>query len=896
MFQIVALIIGVIALVIIGIGVIIGVLNGFKRSLASLISVVIAAVAATVITLTLCNPSSSLVQMLIGYATDAVSSLGELAGEIVAIGELVSLVTNYASMIIAPFFFLIVFALIALIVSVILNAIISFIPILRRKSRKNPKAVLPKLAYHFGGMIVGAVTGLLVALLAIFPVVGVASIAEDAVCKVPDEVFDKLGLSETLDALPIDIKSEHKVMQYFDFVGSGFLFDTFSSVSVDGERISLRQEMGVIADIALNVLDLDFNAQGLNDSHVEVAKNAVKDLDRSVMLRGAVAGVVSALSQNESIVTPELVNSNEMLTPIIEELLLVVSTTDKDTVIADLTTVVDVAGIVVESNILNESDYNAILAKIGDGLVSDLLIAVTANSRMHPVADEITVLSIRVLATELGVLADENERYDNLMQSVAAVLNDSRQLAADERRVKMIEDLDTVMDNYGVKIEGEALENVVDGLVADFGDKTNVSETDVTEFFMIYNVANEGTDIVASAGNGLTNLADEDSSVVIGEDGTITIGGVTLKSYTADNYRESTAYKMGQEGVNIGDASTLDAASNMKSTLLTAADIVASLGSYSDCEDVAAECEKIGAVFSEMVNVISKMDSEEFDATNMIGGIGAVLDIMVDTEIFGTEASAGIITMVLQSDTVVDTIGLSKSDMTEFANNINNFASDREGGYAEATNTIANTLNTITTATDKNASNEDKTNATANMIHGINKDNAELITSMITGDMLGNFGALNDKADLISSSLKSLIYNMAEYKEGNPDEESVNREAEAVTLVISLAIAGSNDDSIFNETAEDGVEVMEGVVGMDVDTFIAKMLDSVVVTETVSDTVDEAEEPNPYGITYGSEKERENVAEAIEKYYAEHAVGNDEELKEKLYDVAFLMDVEVELN
>ena len=113
MFQIVALIIGVIALVIIGIGVIIGVLNGFKRSLASLISVVIAAVAATVITLTLCNPSSSLVQMLIGYATDAVSSLGELAGEIVAIGELVSLVTNYASMIIAPFFFLIVFAPIA---------------------------------------------------------------------------------------------------------------------------------------------------------------------------------------------------------------------------------------------------------------------------------------------------------------------------------------------------------------------------------------------------------------------------------------------------------------------------------------------------------------------------------------------------------------------------------------------------------------------------------------------------------------------------------------------------------------------------------------------------------------------------------------------------------------
>lgn len=896
MFQIVALIIGVIALIIVAVGVIIGVVNGLKRSLASLISVVIAALASTVITLFLCDPSSSLMQMLLGYATDAVSSLGELAGEIVAIDELVSLVANYASMIISPVFFLIVFALIAMIASVILNTVLSFIPVLRRKSRKNPKSVLPKLAYHLGGMVVGAVTGLIVAVLAIFPVVGVADIAENAVCKVPDEVIEKFGLTETLESLPVEIKSEHKVMQYFDFVGSGFLFDTFASANVDGERRTLRQEVDVIADIALDVLDLDFNAEGLNDSHVEVAKKVVKDLDRSVMLRGAVAGVVSTLSQNESIVTPELVNSNEMLTPIIEELILVVSTTDKDTVIADLTTVVDVAGILVESNILNESDYNAILGKIGDGLVSDLLIAVTANSRMHPVADEITVLSIRVLATELGVHADENERYDNLMQSISAVLNDSRELAAEERRAKIIKDLDTVMDNYGVKIEGAALENVVDGLVADFGEKETVTETDVTEFFMIYNVANGGSDVVASAGNGLTNLAEEDSKVVIGEDGTITIGGVTLKSYTADNYRESTAYKMGQEGVDIGDASTLDAASNMKSTLLTAADIVASLGSYSDCEDVAAECEKIGEVFSEMVNVISGMDSEEFDATGMIGGIGAVLDIMADTEIFGTEASAGIITMVLQSDTVVDTIGLSKSDMTEFANNINNFASDREGGYAEATNTIANTLNTITTATDKNASNEDKTNATANMIKGINKDNAELITSMITGDMLGNFGALNDKADLISSSLKSLIYNMAEYKEGNPDEESVNREAEAVTLVISLAIAGSNDDSIFNETAEDGVEVMEGVVGMDVETFIEKMLDSVVVTGTVSDTVDEAEEPNPYGITYGSEKERENVAEAIEEYYAEHAVGNDEELKEKLYDVAFLMDVEVELN
>ncbi len=891
MFLIVAIVIGVLALGIVGLGFAIGVVNGFKRGLASVIAVVIAAIVAALLTFALCSPSSALMKMGLDFAVDGINSLNVDILQYIAVEKLGNALIYYAAMIVAPFFFVIVFAVLALLLSVFLMLGFSFIPILKRKKKNVGSALL----YHLGGAAVGLLCGIIVSVSCVFPIVGVASIAENTVSKVPDEVIEKFGLSDTLNALPIDIKSEHKVMQYFDYVGFGMLYDAFASATLEDEKVYLREEIDVVADIAVEVLSLDFEAKKINEGHVEAVRGVVENLDRSALIRDTLAGVASEVVKEDGPITPETLGLDEVLQPVVAEIFTVISTTDKNTLTADLTTLVDVVDIMVERDILNTSNYKYMLEQLGDGVITELLVVVTENERMRSVADEITVLSIRVLAKELGVPADSEERYELVMNEVAYVLNESRGMAEDERRAKVIADLGLVFDNYGIKIEGEALENVADGLVADLGAKEEVNATDVQEFFIVYGMAKDESGTEASKGSGMTVLTENDSNVVIGEDGTITVGGVVLENYTAESYRNSAAYTMGHNGVEIGDASSLTSADDMISSFLTASRVVGDLGHYSDCEDVAAECEKVGALFSEMINVLSEISLSEFDAAEMIGGMGHVLDLMTYSEIFGSDSASDIITMVLQSDTVMDSLGLKRSDMTDFANKINSYAEGREHGYEEATKTIASTVNTITKATDKYATSAEKTTATAELINNINKDNAEMISSMITGDMIGNFGSVAENTETVSDSLKSLIDNMANYKEGNPDEASVNKEAEAVTTILSLAIIGSGEGSMFDKKDEAGEVLEQGAVGSDPDSFITTVVESEVVMGTVTDTV-KNNESNPFGVTYDTEEEKQEVASALENYYAENATGDDEELKSKLQDLAIVMDVEIDLD
>ena len=890
MFQIIAIVIGAVALGIALIGVAVGVVSGLKRSIASLIAILVAALCATLLTFSICAPTSDIMKMAMGYVVDAVGSFSVQVAEILAIEDIGNALIYYVSMIISPFFFMIVFALLSLILSAILMLVASFIPGLKKKSDAGSA-----LLYHLGGAGVGLICGLVMALGCLFPVVGVLNIAENAVSKVPDDTFEKLGVEEIVETIPFEIISEEKYMPLFDYVGFGTLYDVFTSAPYEDENVSLKEEADVIGDIAASVLSLDFKAKSVNLDHVQVAKDVVGELDRSALLRVTLAGVASELTKEGGLVTPGMLGVDKVLTPVLEEIFAVISTSNKDTLTPDLNTLVNVVEIMVKSEILNESNYKNMLSKLGDGVIGELLIEVTKNKRMQPVADEITILSIRVLANELGVPTDEEERYNLLMKEIAYVLNQSNGMTGDEREAEVISKLGDVFSNYGMNIEGLALEHVAEGLIADLGNKNDVSGTDVSEFFAVYGVAMNETNSEASKNSGVVLLGQSKVEIVVGEDGTISIGGKVLSNYTAENYRNSAAYTMGHNKVDIGDASSLMSAETMISTLLTAAEVVGDLGHYSDCENVVEECERVGEVFSEMIAVLNNISLTEFDATGLIGGMGHALDLMRYSEIFGVKSASNIITMVLQSDTVMDSLGLKRSDMTDFANKINNFAENRENGYDEATKTIASTIDTFTKATDKFATTTEKTNATADLINNINKDNADMISSMITGDMIGSFGSVAENTDTISDSLKSLIDNMANYKEGNPDEASINKEAEAVTTILSLAIIGSNDGAMFDKKDDNGNVVDQGAVGSDPDSFIATVVESEVVMGTVTDTVKNGES-NPYGVSYETEEEKDEVASALENYYLENANGNDEELKGKLQDLAIVMDVEIDLD
>lgn len=877
MFWLIALVIAAIMLVITLVNVIMGIVRGLKKSIASLISVVVSAIISAIITVMLCMPSLPFIQWLMGLMVDALASVDPSIVEMIATESVFVAISYYASMLIAPFVFTLLFAIVSIIVSIIVAIIMS---IIAKKNKKRPNALS-----RLSGAAVGLICGLLVSVLCVFPVVGICDIAEGVVGSVYDDLMKIDVVKESIEELPFEVNATPGAMKVFDYVGCGLLYDAFSVTYFEGERVSLEEDVYVLMDVGSELMSADTESEGLNSSHVDMIKAIISALDRSPLIKNIIAEVIVTATDEENGFL-DGIDMGELMSPVVDEMISVMSTSTKDTLTDDLTTLANVLGIIIDSEILDDTDSQAMLTKLGDGLVSDLLVEINKNERMRPVADEITQLSIRALASTLGIPADSDERYDVLMDKIAEALNDTRGQDEASRLDNVSQKLDTLFADYGIAVNGDALGHVAQGLIADLGD--GATGDSVKEFFMIYHFAADESGESAEADSGVEYLSSSNSEgIVVNGDGTVSIGDIVLKHYNANNYRSSNAYTMGVQHVDIGAADAFYSATTIKSTVLTAEDILASLGNYGDCSDAIAEAQKVGDIFATMSAIISDKDLDDLDTTEIFAELGQVFDMMKDSEIFKSDSAKNLLTAILQSEKIIGAMGLSQKDMTEFANKINSYAGERENGYEDATKAISGTLNAVNKASDKDATTEEKVAATKDMIDNVNKDNAEMISSMVSGDMIGDYGVAVDNSASVSDALKNMVHNMADYKEGNPADEDVDKEAEAVTKMLNLAMVGSGEGPMFD--TEDGEK---GSVASDPDSFISTVVESDVVMKTIGQSVEGKEAgSNPYGVTYNTEAEKETVASSLEKYYEEN--GGGEELAERLTNLAIAMDVEV---
>jgi hypothetical protein len=533
-----------------------------------------------------------------------------------------------------------------------------------------------------------------------------------------------------------------------------------------------------------------------------------------------------------------------------------------------------------------------VLDKLSDGaIIGELLTVVGENERMHPLADEITRLGLRTLATTLGIPEGNDERYNSLMSEIATILNETASFSAEDRYGTVSGRLESAFKNYGVEVGGEALQSVTEAVIADFRNANEVKADDVKEFFIIYAAAG-AVDSSAEADDGFINLSDSTTvgGVVDNGDGTISVNGVTLSYYNATNYRESFAFLSGKRGISFDDAGTLYSAASMKSSLVTFEDILNLLGNYSDSTDIAAEAEKLGEIFGEFLSMVSDGGIDMNDTAAIFDKLGSILDKMQESEVFGSDLAQNLLTAIMQSDALVDGLGLSRADLTEIAKTINSHAGGKDGGFASATGAVGSTVEAVKVNTKTDATKEEKIQAVETMIQNVNTDNAEMLTSIITGNVVGSLGSSGaEYSDKIADSLSSLINNMAQFKEGDPNDEAVSSEAEAVSQVLGLAMTGGDSSAIFSSDTE------KGSIDATPEEFIDQMINSDVVMQTVSQTVENEEAgSNPYGINYSNEEEAQTVVDALENYYAQN--GGGEELAAKLADIAIIMNVEINLD
>ena len=914
MFQYISLGLLAITALIVLINLLKGLIRGLKKTIGSLAAIILSAIVAFIVTVIICNPSSSVMQILLDFVTDLIGT-GELA-EIFGIAAIGVAISYYVSMLLSPFVFLVLYILISIVVSIVVGIVIKFVPpydekYLERRARKQAKKIakeqgvdpseiqveipphkkLHPAANRLGGLGVGIVCGLVVTMLVLMPVVGALSV----VVEIGDS--DAVELDGEFGQLVEDAKND-KVMSIYS-ASCGWIFDSLASANFEGEKVYLKKDIGVILAVLGNIGALAGETSEFGEEQIDALNNVVDSLDESPLLKNTLSGILSELAckwgAGESFLGVERIDAGELLNPLLDTILGVIATSTKDNIVEDMRTLTEMLEVFVKHDMLSSpDDYQAMLTTLGkEGVITELIVVANKNERMSVLSDQVTQLSIRALASTIGIPKNANERYDFLMSEIATVLNESYYMSEEEKYAYTRENVSKALDKYGVEAEGMALDHITDSIIADLGDKSNVTGEDVSEFFTIYAVANESSD--AGLGfNGFDALAGKETTLVVNPDGTITVNGKVLKNYNANNYSESAAYKMGKDHADFGDADSLYSAGSMKSSLVTMDDILSHITKYSDCADPDAEAEKISDILSYALDIFGE-GSDDIEKTELLTGVGELLDKMSNTEIFGSEVTGSILKAIFQTDSVKGELGLSTKEINSFADKLNDTAKSEHSSYTSTTKVVSSTIEVIDKINNTETTKEERRESTEKLMSDMTPENAGLLSTMTTPSMMIQYGSKEDTADVVSSSVSTLFKNMANFQStttASSGDDEYAREADAVNTILRLGMDSVDSD----ETSLFATEDSEGRTGYTADEYVDLLVSSQVVGDTLLTTVyEDGNDDNPFGI-YPNDDDSQTLCDALTNYYNDNSAGlteqEDELLKLKLNAVAIITNTD----
>jgi uncharacterized membrane protein required for colicin V production len=697
-----------------------GLIKGLKKSLACLAGIILSVVIALILTLTVCTPE---------LATDFIETAKTVVTEpeileLLEVEELGATISNYSVMLASPFFFMLAFIPISLIVCLVCAIVIRFIPILKSfKGLKN----------RLFGMLVGLACGLIVSVACLMPIIGTADLISTV-----DTVVTSDTAGEELDAIVHDV-AEDKVIDALG-IGCKPLYNMLASTRFEGEKIYLKDEFASIVTIidSVDVFAGEFASYG--EDEIAALQTIVDSADRSPLLKNTVAGLLSTAAgkwtAGETFMGVEKPQMDGAFSPVLDTMLKVVATSDKDTIGGDLQTLVDVLGILIRSDMLSYGDnVDAMLEAIGSGnVVSDIMVAINKNEHMAPLSDDIVGLCVSIMTSSIGIPEEST-----------------------------------------------------------------------------------------------------DPSVV------------------------------------------------------TADEVCAQLGKFSDCQDPEAEAEKVAGIVTGALSTFADIDFENATPSTLLPKLGALLDKMSESEIFGRGFSSRMLKALIQSDAVTSSIGIPLDEATALADKINALVEDGNSTYEHATEVIAGTLDMLSASSSKDMSKEEKIEASQKLLDSITPESAEMLGSMMTPAMLESIGVSSENSEAISSTVSSLLENMANYETGESSGDA-SREAEAVNTILDIALNGASaDGALFNGDGGDGA------LGASAEELVDLVMSSEVISGTLEEVVNQnGYSDNPMGIPELSEADSAQLSAAIEAYYA--AGGNDPEMASQLEALAAILNLNIELD
>ena len=475
---------------------IIGYARGLSRQVVKIITVVISAVAAFFASSALFNP---FVNWLNSFGIEGIVerlniTLDETTREMILSASpdlLVRIAVIPYTLVAAPVLFVVLYALFALLTSIIHKLLCGAFGFTRRNNN---------IFTRFGGLAVGAVQGLFVAILILVPFCGVINTAHVAVIDANEEQPES-EYTTFLSSAYGSYFSELDANPIYTHVAnlSVMIYEKYSNVELYGDKVDMTEVASECVGIYVATADFDgANFMALRDQDKKAIDKIVENAIDSDYMSSILADSLSAFSRVIEIGAYELeLPDHEKVRKLINDIVIILGTTSDETVADDIVTFKNVYYLLSDGGVLtaaNEegSEVFSLFTQVdasGKTLMSRLNDELVKNPRTHVLCTDMADVAMALLLTNSGMSETITpETLDNVKGSLNDVIAMDKDAYETEEEYKaaVSNTIGTTLDECHIALEPEQLDIVTDYVIQEFEGKEEVTDEDMVNFMSQY--------------------------------------------------------------------------------------------------------------------------------------------------------------------------------------------------------------------------------------------------------------------------------------------------------------------------------------------------------------------------------------------------------------------------
>ncbi len=724
---------------------------------------------------------------------------------------------------VAPMIFVAIYTVLYILTSIVYFFIILFAGRKLRKSKKN-KAPYAK-ARAFVWSACSAVLSLLVILI---PLAFYGSLVDDTMAAlteaelIPGETQEMVaGLNEEYVA-PI---TKGTVVSVFRTFGGDMLIEEMTSFPLKGERVYVKDEFATLTGVVGEIMPLtkagSFTEYGEEEANTLVS--IVNSLTDSKFLMAIASEAVYYF-------TEDMVNGedampmadNEMFGGLISRAITAVHNDAQniDLFAADLRTVAEMASELIKGGVLsNMSDTDALMEELAGGnTIKNVILALGKNNSMKALIPEVTNIGIEAIASFVEVKADANTAYNELLEIIAADLNDVKVLDDATKAGELSAKLADAFDQAGVVVKKADVDLFAAAMIleiASMQDDTPVTAEDVQSFFAL-----------------------------------TTVDAVSLKN--AEEFEKITLLVFLDElTINVEEAAAM----------ITA-------------ENVNQEAEAIGGIFAQAGSLLNEV-SGEINIGTMAESVGSILNSLSASVCVGQDRTSKLFVAIVQSGIVREAANLDIKTATDIGVK---GSTGETVDYAKTFKTISNVMNVLENMNSSTADGMTQEDLVT-VLKDLNPQTAGMIESYITEERLSQDFGLDVEQ---SSTAAPIISDVFGYMgSADMTEEECAKEAEALTDVMNLVTSASDKVTNSEAPVQSVFGGEDSILGKDAAETVETLMSSESIKHSLNNNADKLGE-DAFGMKDilmqdDVKDEKQEIEDALKNYLETNEYESEEE-------------------